>query len=117
MSYRRHKNSKVNEIAKRISTMNNSIMMKRHHTISIVIALLSVLAIVGICSHAHAQDVVRVCVYDNYPIVHYDDNGPNGLYIDILDAIANQENWRLDYKTSTFSECHCNTPFVTLGFY
>ncbi len=106
MSHRRHKNLKVNEIAKQISTMTNTIIMNRHHTLSIVIALLPVLAIVGICSHAHAQDVVRVCVYENYPIVHYDDdNGPNGLYIDILDAIASQENWRLDYKTNTFSEC------------
>jgi len=49
--------------------------------------------------------VVRVGVYDNPPKIELDKNGiPNGIFIDILEEIADQEGWKLDYINGTWEE-------------
>lgn len=43
---------------------------------------------------------ITVGVYDNYPKVFVDKEGkPAGIFIDILEYIAKQENWDIKYKT------------------
>jgi len=49
---------------------------------------------------------IRVGVYQNEPLVFIDQQGrPEGLYIDILEAIASEEGWRVDYVECLWPEC------------
>ena len=49
--------------------------------------------------------IVRVGIYDNKPKVYRDESGTAaGLFPDILDYIAQQENWQLDYVYGTWEE-------------
>lgn len=53
-----------------------------------------------------ARAVFRVGVYNFKPLVFLDDDGvPQGVFIDVLNAIAAEEGWRLDYVPCTFAEC------------
>lgn len=42
--------------------------------------------------------VIRVGIYDNRPLVFMGDRGPEGLFIDILNAVAEERGWRLEYR-------------------
>ncbi len=59
-------------------------------------------------NHAFAQDngsTIRVGIFQNRPIVFIDDNGvPQGLYIDLLREIANDEGWDIQFVPGTWSE-------------
>ncbi|MEZ5330883.1 MAG: EAL domain-containing protein [Thermoanaerobaculia bacterium] len=48
---------------------------------------------------------LRVCVFDNPPIVTTGPGRPRGLAIEILDDVAAREGWRLDYYPSTWPGC------------
>jgi PAS domain S-box-containing protein len=51
------------------------------------------------------SDVVRVGVYQNSPKVGLDDNGdPQGIFIDLIEAIAEREGWQLEYVAGTWQE-------------
>ncbi|GAB4528716.1 MAG: hypothetical protein Fur0018_14960 [Anaerolineales bacterium] len=53
-----------------------------------------------------ANHVVRVGIYQNMPLYGLDDeNKPQGLYVDILTAIARQENWELSWQPCHFDDC------------
>ncbi len=48
---------------------------------------------------------VQVGIYNNAPIIFEDSNGvADGLFIDILEAIAEKEDWQLQYRTGHFAE-------------
>jgi len=48
---------------------------------------------------------IRVGIFQNEPIVFIDDQGrPQGLNIDLLNEIARQENWSLEYVFGTWSD-------------
>lgn len=42
--------------------------------------------------------VVRVGIYDNKPLVFMGDLDPEGLFVDILEAAAEERGWRLEYR-------------------
>jgi PAS domain S-box-containing protein len=49
---------------------------------------------------------LRVCFYDFEPLVSVDPQGrPRGLYIDLLDHVAGEEGWELEYLHDTWDEC------------
>lgn len=51
-----------------------------------------------------AERVVQVGLYDNSPKIYRNQNNqPAGLFVTLLHAIAERENWRLE-----FSDCHWN---------
>ena len=53
-----------------------------------------------------AQPAIKVGVYQNKPSVFIDSKGqPGGIFIDILDHIAQKEGWRLKYVPGTWSDC------------
>jgi PAS domain S-box-containing protein len=53
----------------------------------------------------NASKTVKIGVYDNKPKVYRDGNGvAAGFYPDILNYIAKQENWQLNYIFGTFDE-------------
>ncbi len=49
---------------------------------------------------------VRVGIYENYPKVFTTDDGiPSGIFVDILESIADEEGWDLRYVHGSWSEC------------
>ena len=53
-----------------------------------------------------ADDPLRVGVYENRPLVFTDSKGEvQGIFIDILDHVAESENWTIDYQQCTWSRC------------
>ncbi len=54
---------------------------------------------------AQAAQVVRVGIYDNNPLVEpTPSGGANGFYIDLLQAIAHEEGWQLQYVPVIFAD-------------
>ncbi len=55
---------------------------------------------------APAATNVRVGVYDNPPKVYVDEAGAaRGLFPELVDAMAAQEGWTIDYVPGTWTEC------------
>ncbi len=51
------------------------------------------------------QTTITVSYYDNYPLCFQDENKlPQGVFIDILDEVANREHWELVYEYHTLAE-------------
>ncbi len=54
----------------------------------------------------HADQPVRVGIYQNEPLVFTDaDGNVEGIYIDVLDYVAAEEGWRVQYVPGTWPEC------------
>lgn len=54
----------------------------------------------------YAKRLIRVGLFQNYPIVFQDKDGnPNGIYIDLLKEIAKTEDWQLVYVPDTWNHC------------
>lgn len=52
-----------------------------------------------------AQTKLTVGVYNNSPTIFCDENGySHGLFIDLLEVVAKEENWLLEYQTGNFQE-------------
>lgn len=64
--------------------------------------LLLIIALM-ICSFSFSI-TVRVGIYDNPPQVFLSNGRPAGLYIELLEKIAKENGWKLNYVFSTFSE-------------
>jgi PAS domain S-box-containing protein len=57
-------------------------------------------------SRSIAEINIKVGVYQNKPLVFIDEMGQvRGLYIDILEAIASKEGWKVDYVECLWPEC------------
>jgi len=76
--------------------------------------ILTVLIILPTClfdlfsSHVDARTdaIIKVGVYDNPPIVYRDRNGQyNGFSVEMLEHVAVNEGWHLEYVPGTFAEC------------
>jgi PAS domain S-box-containing protein len=54
---------------------------------------------------AQAEQRVRVGIYENSPKVAIAESGkPAGIFVDIIEAIADKEDWKLEYVPGTWSE-------------
>lgn len=72
----------------------------------IVFAFLSVLLQFLAAPEAEADRTVRVGLYHNKPLVFMDDSGKaKGIFVDILEHIAEKEQWTLDYVYGSWPEC------------
>ncbi|MDO9197866.1 transporter substrate-binding domain-containing protein [Rhodoferax sp.] len=66
---------------------------------------LCVLAFLLLAAPVWAQQKVRVGVYENSPKVAISNTGkPEGIFIDLIEAIAEKEGWQLEYVVGTWSE-------------
>ena len=58
-------------------------------------------------STLYGKTVLKVGVYNNKPTIFFNENGVvQGLFVDILDDIASQENWEIEYVIGHFSEVY-----------
>ncbi len=57
-------------------------------------------------SSAFAETVVKVGAYEDTPVVFKDAEGKvKGIYVDILDKIAAQEKWKIEYVFGSWEQC------------
>lgn len=56
-----------------------------------------------VCSVSFALSI-KVGIYDNPPQVFLKDGQPAGLYIEVLQKIAEENGWKLEYVFATFPE-------------
>ncbi len=55
---------------------------------------------------ANAAQTLRVGLYENAPKVYRDKDGhPAGLFVELLDAIARKQGWRVQYVPCEWSDC------------
>jgi diguanylate cyclase (GGDEF)-like protein/PAS domain S-box-containing protein len=55
---------------------------------------------------AAAGTELRVGLYENPPKIHVDGAGrPAGFFVELLEAVAREEGWRLRYERCTWDEC------------
>ena len=78
----------------------------RHPKTSLPACALALLLGLFALTQAHAASrIVRVGVYENEPKVFLDENGaPSGIFIELLEAIAQDEGWELEYVPGTWDE-------------
>jgi signal transduction histidine kinase/DNA-binding response OmpR family regulator len=81
--------------------------MKRRNLFFVGLVLL-VLFIFAACGRSGDMPhrTVRVGLYENAPKIYTAENGkPAGLFVELIDAIARNENWQLQFVPCTWSEC------------
>lgn len=50
--------------------------------------------------------IIRVGAYENYPKIYTDDDGNiSGIFADIVNYIADKENWKIEYVKGSWTEC------------
>lgn len=70
---------------------------------TLVTSLLFCLLTIG---SSGAATPVKVGVYQDFPLVFYDEGGvAHGVYVDLLDYIAARENWSITYVTCKWVDC------------
>ena len=76
------------------------------HALSLLTAALLVFGVFSACDVAFAEPrTVRVGIYENEPKVFTDEEGePAGIFVDLLEAIAAEEEWNLVYVSGEWSE-------------
>jgi len=69
------------------------------------LSTLVLLFFLGLPTNLHSKTTLQVGVYNNKPTIFVDDDGVvSGLFIDILENIARQEGWELEYVVGDFTE-------------
>lgn len=66
-----------------------------------------VILVLAFCTQlVSAETVLRVGVYDNEPKIFLDSQGrPDGLFIDLIDGIARNQQWTLEYVFCEWQQC------------
>ncbi len=65
---------------------------------------LLITAITGIPSEIWANEPVKVGIFQNKPVVYFEDK-PKGLFVELLDYIAEREGWEIEYVNCELTEC------------
>ncbi len=48
-------------------------------------------------SNQEQRPTVKVGIYDDYPVVYSKDGKAKGIYVEILEKVAKEENWKIEY--------------------
>ncbi len=74
--------------------------------ISLIGLVLLCVSILGVIPAAADTVRIKVGFYDNYPKIFADENGKAaGFWPDIVNYIAAEENWNIEYVHGTWTEC------------
>ncbi len=72
----------------------------------VAILVLLVLLTVAYPINAQTGQVIRVGVYNFEPLIFMDeDNVPKGVYLDVLEYVAAEEGWQIEYTFCSWAEC------------
>ncbi|MFZ7112969.1 MAG: ATP-binding protein [Desulfatiglandales bacterium] len=76
-----------------------------HGRLFLELFILLLLVLRLLISPAHAEDrIVRVGVYENAPKIFMNSGEPAGIFVDVIEHIAEKENWSLRYVPGTWTE-------------
>jgi signal transduction histidine kinase len=76
------------------------------HLIGVSLLLILFVSAGGAAVAAQDPKIVRVGIYENQPKIFTDDKGnASGFWPDIIEYIASEEGWTIEYKRGTWSEC------------
>jgi hypothetical protein len=83
--------------------MESNVLIRR---VALLLCLMALcVSVPGAVAAADGPKTVRVGVYENPPKISTDDQGlPIGFWPDIIEYIAQQEGWEIDYVPGTWSE-------------
>ncbi|MBW1753546.1 MAG: transporter substrate-binding domain-containing protein, partial [Deltaproteobacteria bacterium] len=85
--------------------MNKIIDIRKYALLMISVSFMQLITL----APAAASKTVKVGVHQNTPLTFIDENGKvGGFFIDLLESIADKENWEIEYVQSSFSECLSN---------
>jgi signal transduction histidine kinase len=85
--------------------MNKKIVLEKLYTSLFCVVLIFICFFNSIVSGASTQ-TVRVGIYENNPKIFTDDKGnPSGFWPDIINYIATEEGWNIQYVNGSWSEC------------
>ena len=71
-----------------------------------LLPVLLLLVLFRLTPPAYADDPIRVGVYQNRPLLWMDSSDqPQGIFIDVIDSIASQNGWRIEYISCNWPEC------------
>jgi len=73
-----------------------------------ILPLMAIILLAGViaANPAQASTTVRVGVYQDFPLVFSDDDGKaQGAYVDVLEYIAEREDWSLEYVACKWADC------------
>lgn len=79
--------------------------MKRRFILLLCLSLLCV-SVSSMAAYADDSMTVRVGVYENSPKIFADEEGnASGFWGDIVEYVASEEGWQVEYVTGTWNEC------------
>lgn len=58
-----------------------------------------------LASHVWAEGPIKVGIFNNHPIVYYQNNRAQGLFVDVLEYVAEKEDWDVEYVHCGFGDC------------
>ena len=72
----------------------------------LLVAFLSLIAINGYLPvKSWAVASIRVGIFQNKPLVYFEDGDPKGLFVEILDHLAPKEGWKIEYVPCELNQC------------
>ncbi|MCU0606846.1 MAG: transporter substrate-binding domain-containing protein, partial [Candidatus Edwardsbacteria bacterium] len=84
---------------------SNALIPQRTIRLAAVSSLLLALPGLGICEPSLHRDSLAVGIYQNSPKVFWNGDGrPQGMFIDLVEAIARDEGWHVEYVRGTWNE-------------
>ncbi|HKC98594.1 MAG TPA: SpoIIE family protein phosphatase, partial [Methylomirabilota bacterium] len=79
-------------------------MIAARHALAALVGLVGVL--LAASAPVDAATPLRVGTYPNPPLIFRDEQGrPKGIYVDVLEHVARQERWTLEYVESAWDLC------------
>ncbi len=69
-----------------------------------VVQLAVFTVLTGMSIKVSAEDSVKVGIFQNKPVVYFE-NGPKGLFVEVLDYVAEKEGWNIEYVVCDLKEC------------
>lgn len=81
-------------------------LLRRINKRLILLALIICCIFMGLPSNLPAQTKIKVGVYQNIPRSFIDEQGDvKGFFIDILEYVAKNEDWEVEYLSDTWAQC------------
>jgi len=93
-------------VTERDKTAGKHTDRRRYGWVRILLLVLPLLLAATPYARGEERRVVRVGIFQNDPIVFQDEGGAaKGLYVDLLNAIAEEENWEIRYVLDSWDGC------------
>ncbi|MFO7881316.1 MAG: transporter substrate-binding domain-containing protein [Kosmotogaceae bacterium] len=81
-------------------------MRKRFYIKVVLFFLIFLITTFAFGANNSQSRVIRVGVYQNKPKIFMDENGnASGIFVELLESIAKEENWTIEYVSCDWSEC------------